>query len=80
MTLAVRTAGARAAPVHVLRGASEPETKVWDTMMSSPWYKMVIMSPLISVARPSWGVEMIFERHWQIVQISKLLKEINIEV
>ena len=74
MTLAVRTAGARAAPVHVWRGASEPETKVWDTMMSSPWYKMVIMSPLISVARPSWGVEMIFERHWQIVQISKLLK------
>lgn len=45
MTFAVRAAGARATPVRVWEGAFEPEIKVWDTVLSYPWCKMIIMSP-----------------------------------
>lgn len=45
-----KTAGAMATPVQVWEGASEPEIKFWDAIMSSPWCKIISKSPVISVA------------------------------
>ena len=66
-----KTAGAMATPVQVWEGASEPEIKFWDAIMSSPWCKIISKSPVISVASSAQGVEMIFEKHLQIVQITE---------
>jgi hypothetical protein len=50
---------------------NEPKIKVWNTMMSSPYWEVIIPSPVISLAILSEGVEIILKKYLCIVQITE---------
>lgn len=53
------------------RAASDPDLNAWGAMISSPWWKIIILSPVTSVTTPIQGAEIIFEIHVQVVQTTE---------
>lgn len=57
--------------MQVWKGASDPEIKVGVSMISSPCWEVIIISPVITVIMSARGVEIVSEKHLLIVQITE---------
>lgn len=63
ITFSIRTVCSQTTSVQMWKGHLSPtKIKVWNTVMSSPYWEVIILPPVISVTILSEGVEIIFEK------------------